>query len=814
MKIKFFALGIITLFFLMACDTRLPTVAEKDVVNYQLTVSSDRDVIYADNGNTVAQITALLADAEGIPIQGANISFSPQQGKMVATVSTDQTGRATSNFDDDGQSAESVRIVAQYTDGASNVTRDTLFIQVLPMEALVDTFFLDTQPVDGIVEVTSIDESATVEIFSHVFDANGVPVENVLVNYRILSDENGAGYINSAMDSTNAIGISSTEFRTNTGRLGEVVIEASISSESVATLLRNNPGVYTFNHLGKSADGAAAFSATVTVQAVASSPYVLSVQTQDNLIYADYGVTTARINAFLHDSDGNSLPSHTIYFLSDIGTISSSAYTNDAGTAQVIYSDLGTPITQDSVATIFARAEHPFFGFIEDSVMVSIRLVDPTDNINFNTITNPINGQTIVSDVDSSYVSEVIAYVRNDYGVAMEGVDVTFRILSGLELGYISQSVVVSDSAGSSHASFILNPGVIGSVSIEASIESASVTMADTVGLSFSPIPRYTLAIAVLDELIYADQGETTARVYGVVRDFEGNPISGESVHFSSNMGTISSPGTTDDSGVAESIFSDLGTAFESDATAIVYARVIDPYYGNILDSTEVEIRLPDDQSSTNFFVITDPPGGQILVTDFDSTYTASILAQVRDSRGVALEGVTVDFQVTAGSALGYLSAGNNVSDSSGTATVIFTLNPGMTGTVSIAAFLAGDDSVVPISSDIEFLPMSDYEINAFSYQSIIYYDNGLTNAQVYAVVRDLDGNSIDSVRVNFSSDIGTVTSPDYTNNAGVAEAIFSDLGAVGPDAAVATITARVEHPFWGLRSSTVQVSIQENENE
>ncbi|NQV16801.1 hypothetical protein HQ531_15160 [bacterium] len=596
MKLKIIVPLFSVFLIMVGCDTRTPTPPDKVVSIYHLTLSTDRAVIYADNGQTVAQITAYLTDADGVPKSGSSVVFFPAQGKMVGTVNTDQTGRATSNFDDDGQSAEAVLIVGQYTDSESNVVRDSISIQVLPMEALVDTFFVDTQPIDGIIEVTSIDESSSIEIFSHVFDANGSPVSNVQVEYRIINREAGVGFIDIPSDSTNEIGVSQTTFFTNIGRLGDVQIAATISNDAVQTLLRDNPGVYSFN-------------------------------------------------------------------------------------------------------------------------------------------------------------------------------------LQGLAKGMGAEGIVFSDTA-----------------------EIHAVAS-----------PPYDLLVSTLDNIIYADQGITTSRIVGIVRDTDGNPVENVSVSFSSNYGTINSPKLTNDAGVAQTTFSDLGSAYIEDQLARITGRVTHPFFGDIVDSVNVLIRIQDDATTPNFFVITQPASGQILVTNLDSAYTANILAQVRDNNGVALEGVTVDFRVLSGSALGYLSGGTDISDSTGTARVTFNLNPGMAGTVVLEAFIAGDDTVDPISTEIVFVPLSDYEINAFTYQDLIYFDNGLTMATVYAVVRDLNGNSVDSERVEFSSDIGTVASPVYTSNSGVAETYFSDLGAVGPDPATATVTMRVEHPFWGMHSSAVEIEIEQN---
>mgnify|MGYP005670983357 CR=1 FL=1 len=59
----------------LGCDTRNPTEKEEEVVVYNLNLTADRYVIYADNGKTVAKVTAILTNAVNEPQENATIVF-------------------------------------------------------------------------------------------------------------------------------------------------------------------------------------------------------------------------------------------------------------------------------------------------------------------------------------------------------------------------------------------------------------------------------------------------------------------------------------------------------------------------------------------------------------------------------------------------------------------------------------------------------------------------------------------------------------------------------------------------------------------
>ena len=374
---RFLILSMITLAVFVGCDTRNPVEKTDPVVEYNLNLSADRYVIYADNGKTVARLTAILTNSVNEPQEGATIVFSALTGAIASNIATNSSGQAVATFDDKGQAASNVKIVARYTDGDNNTVRDTVILNILPMEDLVSSFFATTIPRSGLVKVFKEDSSYTATINANVRDSLGVAVKNVLVNYRILEGAT-VGYLNAASDSTNAIGTSHVTFTSNEGQIGEVVVEASVTSLAMESLLRDNHGVYEFGSLLKNSENSAiAFSDTVTINYVAGQEYFLNLNTLDTTIYADNGETTARIYAIVKDADNQGIDTTKVIFSASIGTISSPKFTNDAGVAETVFSDLGAIITDDVVAKIIAKIEHPFYGIIRDTVEVLVRANNP-----------------------------------------------------------------------------------------------------------------------------------------------------------------------------------------------------------------------------------------------------------------------------------------------------------------------------------------------------------------------------------------------------------------------------------------------------
>ncbi len=369
----------LTMLFLASCDTRVPTEKNQIIVNYNINLSADRYTIYADNGKTVAELTATVTNEDSEPLSGVTVVFSALKGAVASNVTTSSSGQATATFDDKGQvSMDPVQIVARYTDENDNTVRDTVYVEILPLEALVHNFFARTDPTSGQIVIENEDSTYTGEIIAQVRDSSGVAVKDVKVNYRILEGME-VGFLDLAFDSTDGAGATTSNFQNTPGSYGHVEVEAFIEAQSIESTLLKNPGLYDFGSLLKGASASdVVFADTVGLDFIPFQAYTVQVFSLDPQVYADNGETIARIRAVVKDGNNQPPDSIGVYFSTDLGTISSPAGTNTSGVAETEYSDLGSGVSFDTVATVYAAISHQFFGTVIDSTTITI-LVDNTE---------------------------------------------------------------------------------------------------------------------------------------------------------------------------------------------------------------------------------------------------------------------------------------------------------------------------------------------------------------------------------------------------------------------------------------------------
>ncbi|NQV30405.1 MAG: Ig-like domain-containing protein [Candidatus Marinimicrobia bacterium] len=443
---RVFILSAIALLTFVGCDSRTPTEKDPDVIVYHLNLTSDRSVIYADNGKTVAKVTAILTNDVGEPQEGAIIVFSALSGAIASNIATNSSGQAEATFDDKGQAANNVNIVARYTDSNTNTVRDTVVINILPMEDLVSSFFATTTPNSGDVMVIKFDSSYSATINANVRDSLGVAVKNVLVNYRVLEGST-VGFLDAASDSTNALGTSHVSFTNNEGQIGTIVVEASVNSNMMRTLLEENPGVYDFGSLFKgAATSDVAFADTVTLNFRSAFDYTLRLNTFDRTIYADDGVTKARIYAIVKDFNNAGVDTLPVNFSCSVGIVGSPRFTDDTGLAETLFSDLGAHITEDVIALIVGSIEHPYYGTIRDTVEVQIRSENPNPPERTPALVELVSECVIIPNLDGSEncltSSRLTATIMDSSGYPVEP-NTLVRFTT--DIGFVTQAAVTDE---------------------------------------------------------------------------------------------------------------------------------------------------------------------------------------------------------------------------------------------------------------------------------------------------------------------------------------------------------------------------------
>jgi len=195
------------------------------------------------------------------------------------------------------------------------------------------------------------------------------------------------------------------------------------------------------------------------------------------------------------------------------------------------------------------------------------------------------------------------------------------------------------------------------------------------------------------------------------------------------------------------------------------------------------------------------------LVASPDGLVSAEAVAQVTTLDHRPMPGIFVKFTTDFGAL-----TPSNVTDGLGVAKATFT-NNFASGVAHITAYFPGTN--ISDSDSIVVAPgLTDPgTITLTSNKEFIYADNGRTTAKLRAVLKDAAGDPLADASINFSCPMGAVTSPVTTNEFGVAEAIFTDLGLPSHDENGNLIPVPIRASFapWGI-SASVGVEIREVE--
>lgn len=155
-------------------DTVTVTVHPTAALTGSIQLSSDVSFIYADNGVTRANITALLKDADYQVIRDAEVIFSSPIGTVMSPVTTDSLGFARTTFTDNNIATEpdSAIIVGRYATYGISDTIKIMIHEQLP----IDHITLDVTPISLTAGVDSASVRATAFLTNGDFAPAGTGV--------------------------------------------------------------------------------------------------------------------------------------------------------------------------------------------------------------------------------------------------------------------------------------------------------------------------------------------------------------------------------------------------------------------------------------------------------------------------------------------------------------------------------------------------------------------------------------------------------------------------------------------------------------
>ncbi|MCF7910928.1 MAG: Ig-like domain-containing protein [Candidatus Cloacimonetes bacterium] len=591
---------LLLLLFLGSCQTDNPTSG-----GYSLTINAIPDTLYAGSLPNSSQITAMLIK-DNLPEVGKEIQFSASIGEIPASTITNNNGLAITIFEYNGSEPGTATIKASYEEYEA-VTQITILNNLtnLMLFADCDTLFMGS-------------ETNECQISALFTDSNDQPVENAPV---VFTTDTGAI---TAFETTNAQGIALATFSYNGSQTGIANISASCSG----------------------------LQAAMVIHLVPHPDLLLTLSSDTDTIYLSTGINYCQMYAAL-TRNGTPVANAQVNFSSDIGDVSGSALTDEAGIAESNFWYNGS-------ASAVATCQAEFASLL--------------DEITINIVNTPFYGLEIWAEpnmiyLDSgNYDSDVFARLTDINGDALAGEIVSFEASSGF-IG----SGSFTDSEGVAQVYFNFSGDEPEIIQISASYQNHTAT-----GYIYVLDPELVLTVSADPDTIYEGTSANYADINALLTTESGAPISDVQINFSTSVGSILGYSYTNSQGIANSTF---WYNERPDITAVITAT-----YQDLAANTSVTIL----QNQLQIVFLEAEP--LIIYADNDPETYSTIRARVFDAAGSPMEDAIVTFQTS----LGYMALPSAQTNAFGYATNMLHDN-GVSGIATIYLECDNDHSQIDV---------------------------------------------------------------------------------------------------------------------
>ncbi len=553
-----------------------------------------------------------------------------------------------------------------------------------------------------------------------VLDVQGNPVASQRVDFTLT----GNGTLNSSFANTNASGQATVTLKSD---IGSTNANAQIIS-SVST---------------------AGDTLSIPLYGVA-----LSIKVEPDSLVAD-GNQTCSVEVTVKESGSNTpLTGRSVTFAFSPGTFATITAQSNTDTRGIATATLSADTTASLTGTITGRLGSDPATTLTASTTISI--VAPVRNVSF-----PI-GQTegiLRNNQDSATLT---ARVTDNNGDPVQGESVTWSLVGSTPAG-ASLSVSTSGTDSDGKATVVLT-GDAGSTDATASVKAEVGSASDTYNVTLQGV---TLSIAVEPASITAN-GVALSVIEATLKETAaGRGISGETITFSTTLGTIGGSATTDANGKATVNL--IAGITSGTATVKAYNG---PLTSGIIDSTTVTLVAP---TSSSISLAASPTNLQVRGTG--GIETASITATVLDKDNQPVpSGVEVEFTLSpsgVGTFGGNATKDTVETDSNGEATIQF-----QSGTVASDVTITAKELVQLIQSTTSLLtvvagPTQNIELTA---TTISWNADGLYEREIHGVFSDTYSNAIENTNVVWTASpdtMGSILGYDTTDENGVAHSKF-----------------------------------------
>ena len=566
--------------------------------DYTFSLAAAETNIYA--GGATTKITATLKNSSGSiePIELDNIEFSTNLGTItksqrnaIGTVSAELVS---------GQSKGTATVTAEITDPPVSASTTVNFVA-----ATVDSIYIKS---DKLSVRFGVDE--TVDIRATVFDVTGNPKSGVSVTFSLLKGPGGGEELVPGTAVTNERGeaivafapgnkgseLEGVEIQARVGDIYSNVIKLTIAGEPSSVVVGFNTDTFSTNANGtygievsaivsdvnrnKVADGTlvsfsikgdvgviadqvatkdGVASTTLTyspsdagkeVSVTASSGGIqntksvtlpgqegtlstLTVSPAESSVLAD-GESTVTLMVSLTDTNGEPLSNKTVYCTTDIGAIQPSAITGDSSDSQAAPGKASIKFTSKASKEDIVAHVKVTSGTIEQTVLINLK------GISIDVTADP---EELPSDGQSKSVITVLVKETTTH-IPISSEQVSF----GASDGFI-EGKKTTDTSGVAKSTFTAGYNA-GTVYVMVSF---GTTLVDSISIKINEVVARGIELSASPSQIAAN-GISTSTITALLRDDNFNPVVGENITFTTNLGTITAADSTDDNGRAEAI--------------------------------------------------------------------------------------------------------------------------------------------------------------------------------------------------------------------------------------------------------------------
>ena len=275
--------------------------------------------------------------------------------------------------------------------------------------------------------------------------------------------------------------------------------------------------------------------------------------------------------------------------------------------------------------------------------------------------------------------------------------------------------------------------------------------------------------------VVVAGGGKTEVRVN--IQDKNNKGVVGISVHFSTDMGSITAVDSTDSNGVAQAEF----TSGNQAGTATVSVK-----FGSNQTNT-VQIKIVDSLSKS---IYAKASKESILSDGIDST---QIIVYLYDSEGKPAKNQAVSFSTTAG----HFKSVQSKTDSSGRAKAVLLGHASQADSIAQVQINSGENAA-KLSIHLKGILFSVEAI-----PEVIVADGSSTSGIRVHIKESSTQIAVPNARVFFGTDLGTIPNSEKTDASGVCRVELTSSNKTGE----ATVTAR----YGNLFVDTVRVTFVES---